>query len=157
MANTIQRRKKRFKAWVVYWYIREDKVAKTTGTVITLLPNRYSIDTVTKIVEALYCAYTQTYDGQFGYIVGRGRGKRVSRRTFDRRVEIPENPGLTAVLAEDVCIENDSSSGNTQIISWTDPDYYEGIAEHPRIRKVGDGQRHKLKFDFFNYEETNLA
>ncbi len=157
MSNTLLRRKRQFRAWVVYWYIREDKVAKSTGTVITLLPSRYSTDTVGKIVEALYCAYAHTYDGQFGYIVDRNRGERLSRRSFDGRVEIGKNPGLNAVLAEDVCIENVSSSGNTQIISWTDPDHYEPTLEQPRFRKVGDGQFHKLQFDFLNYVQTPIT
>jgi hypothetical protein len=57
-------RTKGFRAWLVRWYIRGDKVTKDTGTVITLLPSRYSTDTVKKIVEALYSAYALTYDGQ---------------------------------------------------------------------------------------------
>lgn len=132
-------------------------MAKSTGTVITLLPSRYSATTVGKIVEALYCAYSLTYDGQFGYIMGRNRGDRLSRRAFNGCVEIGENPGLNAVLADDVCIENVSTSGNTQIISWTDPDYYEPTLEQPGFRKVGPGQYHKLKFDYLNYVQTPVA
>lgn len=157
MSKSVLRRKRRFKAWVVYWYIRGDKVAKSTGAVVTLLPSRYSTDTVAKVVEALYCAYALTYDGQFGYIVDRNRGERLSRLSFDGRVEIGRNPGLNAVLAEDVCIENIGSSGNTQTISWTDPDHYEPTLEQPRSRKVGDGQFHKYQFDFLNYVESRVT
>ena len=88
MSGRILRRKKRFRAWVVYWNIREDKIEKQTGTVVTLLPSRYSTDTVAKIIEALYCAYAFTYDGQFGYLMRRNRGEDLSRTTFDGRVEI---------------------------------------------------------------------
>jgi hypothetical protein len=150
-------RKKRFRAWVVHWDIREDKVAKCTGTVITLLPSRYATRTVAKIIEALYCAYAFTYDGQFGYLVNRNKGKRLSRETFDGRVVIGENPGLSAVLAEDVSVEIISTDGNKQIISWTDPDYYEPTRGEPRVRKVGSGQFHKLEFDYLKYVQKELS
>jgi len=142
---------------VVYWYIREDKVAKSTGTVVTLLPSRYSTDTVAKIVEALYCAYAFTYDGQFGYLMDRNRGETLSRRTFDGRVEIGRNPGLNAVLAEDVSVEVVSMGGNEQIISWTDPDYYEPTLEQPRLRKVGSGGFHRLKFNYLKYVQNEVS
>ena len=157
MSGTVLRRKKRFRAWVVYWNIREDKIAKQTGTVVTLLPSRYSTDTVGKIIEALYCAYAFTYDGQFGYIVDRNRVKKLSQETFDGRVEIGRNPGLSAVLAEDVSVEVVSTDGNKQIISWTDPDYYEPTQAPPCVRKVGSGQFHKLEFDYQQYVQNEVA
>lgn len=82
------------------------------------------MDTVAKIIEALYCAYAFTYDGQFGYLAGRNRGEHLARETVNS-VEIGRNPGLNAVLAEDVSVEVLSNDGNKQVISWTDSDYYE--------------------------------
>jgi len=155
-SKAVLRRKKRFRAWVVYWHIREDKVEKRTGTVITLLPSRYSTDTVAKIVEALYCAYAFTYDGQFGYIMDRNRGEYLSRRTFGG-IEIGRNPGLNAVLAADVSVEVVSTDGNKQIISWTDPDYYEPTLEHPGFRKVGSECFHKLEFDYLTYVQNEVT
>jgi hypothetical protein len=108
-------------------------------------------------VEALFCAYARTYDGQFGYIMRRNKGDRLSKIGFNARVEIGENPGLNAVLAEDVCIENVGANGNTQIISWTDPDYYEPTIEQPGFRKIGIGQYHKLKFDYLSYVQTKIT
>ncbi len=157
MSGRILRRKKRFRAWVVYWNIREDKIPKQTGTVVTLLPSRYAPDTVAKIIDALYCAYAFTYDGQFGYLMRRNRGEDLSRRTFDGGVEIGSNPGLKAVLAEDVSVEVVSTDGTKQIISWTDPDYYEPTVVQPRIRKVGSGQFHKLEFDYQQYVQNKVA
>jgi hypothetical protein len=125
--------------------------------VVTLLPSRYSAKNVAKIIEALYCAYAFTYDGQFGYLVGRNRGERLSRNILGLRVEIGRNPGLNAVLAQDVSVEVLSTDGNRQVISWTDPDYYEPIQEHPRVRKVGSGQRHKLAFDYSEYVQTKIT
>ena len=137
--------------------MREDKIVKQTGTVITLLPSRYSTDTVGKIIEALYCAYALTYDGQFGYLMNRNRGEDLSRTTFDGRVEIGSNPGLNAVLAEDVSVEVVSTAGHKQIISWTDPDYYEPTQAQPRFRKVGSGEFHKLEFDYEQHVQNEVA
>jgi hypothetical protein len=138
----------------VYWNIREDKVEKRTGTVITLLPSRSSANTVGKIIEALYCAYALTYDGQFGYIMGRNRGEKLWQHTLNGGVEIDRNPGLNAVLA-DVSVEVVSTDGSKQIISWTDPDYYEPT--QPPVRRVGSGQFHKLEFDYQQYVQNAVA
>ena len=123
---------------------------------ITLLPSRYSADTVGRIIEALYCAYALTYDGQFGYIRGRNRGERLVQGTFAGRVEIGTNPGLNAVLAEDVCVQVVSRDGKEQSISWTDPDYYEARGTQRPVR-LGPGQFHKLKFDYRQNVQNEVA
>lgn len=148
-------RKKKFRAWVVRWCIREDKVKKSTGTVITLLPSRYGPETVRKIVEALYCAYACTYDGQAEYGRSRSKDDSLSQTTFDGRVEIGQSPGLSAVLAEDVSVK--VISPLRQIISWTDPDYYEPTLEQPRFRKCGSGEFHKLEFNYSDYAQTEVT
>ena len=136
---------------------RRGQIAKQTGTVVTLLPSRYSTDTVAKIIEALYCGYALTYDGQFGYPMRSNGGEDLSRTTFDGRVEIGTNPGLNAVLAEDVSVEVVSTAGHKQIISWTDPDYYEPTGAQPPVRKVGSGQFHNLEFDYQQYVQSEVA
>lgn len=135
------------------WANREDKVEKRTGTVICLLPSRYDTKTVRRIVEAIYSSYVYSYEGHLDYACFRNRNKNpLSNVTFDSRVVIPENPGLMAVLAEDVVVES-NTSGIVQTISWTDPDFCEPGRNGPV--KTQDGAFHSLKFDFFKHEQTD--
>ena len=144
-----------YRAWVVYWAIREDKVGKDTGTVICLLPWMYTRDAVGKIVEAIYSSYVYTYTGHLDYACFRKRRKNpLARRRFDERVVIGENPGLVAELAEDVVVES-NASGLLQTISWKGPDFYEPGLGGPI--KVQDGSRWSFTFDFFNFKQTDEA
>ena len=142
-------RTKGFQAWLVRWYIRGDKVPKKTGTVITLLPYNYSRDTVRRIVEALYSAYTQTFDGQANY--ARRRQPR-AEITFDGEVKINKNPGLLAVLATEIKIDCD---GMKQTISWRDPDSFAPCLGYPYYQKVASGAQYRIGFDFDHYVQTD--
>jgi hypothetical protein len=144
-------RTKGFRAWLVRWYIREDKVAKNTGTVITLLPSRYSTDTVKRIVEALYSAYALTYDGQANY--ARRRQPR-AEVTFDSKIVINENPGLLAVLATEITVDVDRS-GINQTISWRDPDSFVPRSGSPWYEKVASGAQHRIGFNYMRYVQSS--
>lgn len=144
-------RTKGFRAWLVRWYIREDKVAKDTGTVITLLPFRYSTDTVKRIVEALYSAYALTYDGQANY--ARRRQPR-AEVTFDQKVTINKNPGLLAVLATEITVDVDRS-GINQTISWRDPDSFAPCVGYPYYEKVASGGQHRIGFNYMRYVQSS--
>jgi hypothetical protein len=148
---------KGFSAWVVYWIVREDKVSKMTGTVITLLPRRYSTDTIQKIVEGLYAAYAYTYSGQEHFARTRSKFRNpLSRTTFEGKVIIGENPGLIAVLATDIAVKVDAS-GINQTISWTDPDSYEHARKSPYYRKVASGAFHKYAFNYNTHVQSQVS
>ncbi len=147
--------KQTFRAWVVFWTIGENKVNKSTGTVVTLLPYRFGIDTVRIIVEALYAAYALPFSRQEDYVRHLGKKQSISRRTFDGKVSIDKNPGLMAVLATDVRIEVDSS-GLNQIISWTNPDTLEPSNEEPYFKTVSTGARRKFRFNYHTLEQERL-
>ena len=145
------KRTKGFPAWLVRWYIREDKVAKNTGTIITLLPSRYSTDTVKKIVEALYSAYALTYDGQAEFA---RRHRPRAEVSFDQKISINENPGLVAVRATEIKVDVDTS-GINQTISWLDPDSLVPCSGSPWYKKVASGSRHHIGFDYMRYVQSS--
>lgn len=155
MQSPSKRKKARHgrRAWVILWANREDKVEKRTGTVICLLPSTYDTKTVRRIVEAIYCCYVYSYEGHLDYACFRKRNKNpLSQVTFDSRVIIPENPGLVAVLADDVVVES-NTSGILQTISWTYPDFYEPGPNGPV--KTQNGTFRSLTFDFLKFEQTD--
>lgn len=132
---------KGFRAWLVRWSLREDKVAKNTGTVITLLPSRFSTDMVKRITEALYSAYVLPYDALKHY--ARRRQPRAEAEFDLRVVTINENPGLPAVLATDIKIQCD---GMRQTISWREPDSF--ALQSGSLQKIAEGAQHRVEFDF---------
>jgi hypothetical protein len=153
-SETKKRRKKdTHSAWVVFWTDREDKVAKCSGKVICLLPASYRPETVQRIIEAIYSSYVQSYLGQLEFACFRRRTKLLVERGF-RRVTIAENPGLMAVLSDDVLVES-NTSGIVQTISWTDPDFY-SRTEGTQFIKTQDGAKHSHTFNHSNskYGET---
>jgi hypothetical protein len=146
-----QERTKGFRAWLVRWNIREDKVAKNTGTVITLLPSRYSTDTVKRIVEALYAAYALTFDGQANFA---RRHQPRAEVSFDQKISINENPGLLAVLATEIKVDVDIS-GINQTISWRDPDTFVPSSDPPRYKKIASGSQHRIGFNYMSYIQSS--
>jgi len=140
-------------AWVVFWTEREDKVSKCSGKIICLLPAPYTAKTVHRIITAIYSAYVDTYSGKLEYACFRRRTKLLVEH-YNGHIIIAENPGLTAVLSDDVRVDS-NISGLVQTISWTDPDIYRrGEGVQLQFIKAQVGAARSYTYNCSNYTET---
>ena len=144
--------KKRGKrAWLVYWTGREDRIDKRTGTIVCILPWRYSVTRVQDIVEGIYLAYWHSFPDQFEFATRQNRSRQRIAELCPGGVFVGKNPGLFASLCEDVCV---ASKKRIQELTWTTLPIYRRNGRHEIIEEIA-GTPNRYVFDFENMREVS--
>jgi hypothetical protein len=140
-------------AWVVWWNLREDKVEKLTGTVVCLLPRRFSPKRVRDILDGIYLAYIKTFDGHLTYarhqtshkplLAELGRGS--------PSVFVGRNPGLHAALCTGVHV---TSKKMSQTLFGTTPEIWRRDDRGSVVEKI-PGDKLSYTFDFTTMKEVH--
>jgi hypothetical protein len=140
-------------AWVVKWNLREDKVEKPTGTIVCLLPWRYSPKRVRDILDGIYLAYVKTFEEHMTYAKSqRERNPLLAKVEFcSCFVSVGKNPGLHASLCTGVVV---TSKKMSQTITWTTPEIWHRDERGMVVEKIL-GERLSYTFDFTTMKEIH--
>ena len=119
---------------------------KPYETVLCILPSRYRPQRIADTGKALDTKISHKYTGKLCFAkTDRKKREQTLYVSYDR-VSFSGNPGIHAVLADDIRVESGENAYN-QLISWTDPDVYEPQRWKPP-RKVATGRRHCHRVNF---------
>jgi len=138
-------------AWVVFWSMREDKVDKRTGTIVCLLPRRYSPKRVRDILDGIYLSYIKTFDGHLEFATSQTeKSPMLAEISRYSDVYVSKNPGLHAWLCHGVKV---SSKKMVQTITWTTPTNYRRNDRHEIVEEI-PGKTYRYTFDFCKMVEV---
>jgi hypothetical protein len=144
---------KGIKAWVVRWDLREDKVDKQTGTVVCLLPGRYSPERVRDILDGIYLAYVKAFEGHVAFAKNQKARNRLLAEVghYTCFVSVDKNPGLVAELCTGVHVRSEKQK---QTLVWTTPEIWRRDDRGFVVEKI-PGEKLSYTFDFLSMKEIH--